>query len=796
MLSRLRLVGKFAVVGLLLCVPVAWLTFGYVSTAQADLEFTQRERHGVQLMRSLQPLFLSEITAAYPPGQSRASQTATARAAIERFGDERLSGLWEEYSTDVTSRSRATRVNQLLSLMVKVADQSNLTLDPELDSFYLMDATQIRLPQLIATARRLNANSTVSSTDLWASQRELLRVTSDGLRTVAAGLSTASSVGTPALRAQLQYVFNDINSRAVTIDSALSGAEADGARADALLAVPSVELTHRWWTNLLQQLDLVLTDRIEAQRTTIDRFLVVAVTVVLSAGYLMLSLFSGLLRPLREMEHALERVGEGDLDVRVHEGGTDELALVASAINSTVAKVAAARIELQQRAWIDPITMLPNRHAFLRRLHDELAQQRPGELLAVWFIDLDHFKVINDTYGHRGGDIVLMKLAERLGALLPNGTFLARLSGDEFVALWSNFTDRNEPRRIADQVLSVVRQPVDLTSIDRLNASVDGACVGLAIHDGHSKITEDDLLATADLAMFQAKQSGRAQVCEFTEAMREDAQLRLRLRGDLQSALLHPEQWGLSPAYQPIIDISSSRLIGVEALARWNHPELGSISPVTFIPVAENSGAIIDLGRHMLNQACQDVRRWSLFEPQLHVSVNVSAQQLGGNELINHVGGALDQAGLDPAKLWLEITESMVMNNVDDAMTSIGRLRDLGVALSIDDFGTGYSSLAYLQNIEATALKIDRSFVTPLSNPDPTRDVNIVRAMVDLAHHLDLMVIAEGIENIRQLDTLRAVGCDCAQGFLIARPMPAGALGSQLESRANSATWDFAPLLR
>jgi diguanylate cyclase (GGDEF)-like protein len=795
LLSRLRLVGKFAVVGLLLCIPVAWLTMGYVSTAESGIKFAQRERQGVMVMRAVQPLFLAEVTGIYPPGSTRQALSDELSRVLKRFDDPGLTASWKSFSDNRAGRNRALNVETLIDLIIKVGDQSNLTLDPKLDSFYLMDATQSRLPRLIATTRRLNSSSTVSSSNLWASQRELLRVTSDDLHSISSGLTTAADAGSSSLRAQLRQVSSDMAGRVTTIEQALVGPDSSTARANALFSVPSIELSNRWWTTLLQQLDLVLADRVDAQQLTIDRFLVVATLVVSIAGYLLLSLFSGLLRPLREMEHALERVGEGDLDVRVREGGTDELANVAAAINTTVAKVAAARVELEHRAWIDPITMLPNRHAFLRRLHDELAQQRPGELLALWFVDLDHFKVINDTYGHRGGDLVLAKLAERLRSRLPNGSFLARLSGDEFVAVWSNFADEHEPRRIADDLLNLVREPVDLSAIERGSATVDGACIGLAMHDGRTRVTEDDMLATADLAMFHAKKNGRAQVCEFSEAMRADAHLRLRLRGDLQKALLHPTAWGLSPAYQPIIDISTSRLIGVEALARWNHPELGFISPVQFIPVAEDSGAIMDLGRHMLNQACDDVRRWAVLEPQLHVSVNVSAQQLGGGELINHVGGALDRAGLDPHSLWLEITESMVMSNVDDSITTIGRLRDLGVALSIDDFGTGYSSLAYLQKLEATALKIDRSFVTPLSNPDATRDVNIVRAMVDLAHHLDLIVIAEGIEDITQLDTLRSIGCDCAQGFLIARPMAAGALGSQIEARGDSGLWTHATVL-
>jgi diguanylate cyclase len=360
---------------------------------------------------------------------------------------------------------------------------------------------------------------------------------------------------------------------------------------------------------------------------------------------------------------------------------------------------------------------------------------------------------------------------------------VSRLAGDEFAIIWPGVKEEELARQMARRALAMLKQPVELPDGTKTRHLGDGASIGLALNSGRHRINAEDLLSSADIAMYEAKLHGRGQVCEFTDELRDAVGTRLRLRADLREAIADPVRWGLHVRYQPIIEVRTRRLLGAESLARWEHPELGNISPVVFIPIAEDAGLIAPLGRFVMDQAAQALADWNQRSSGLHVAVNISALHLSEGTLRQDVERVLDRAGIEASGLWLELTESTVMSDPDGSRALLAEMRSIGVGLSIDDFGTGYSSLAYLHDIQATALKVDQSFIHRLMSDDRHRAEQIVRVMVDLAHSLDLVVIAEGIENMRQLEFLDQLGCDAAQGFLIGKPMSQSDLAMRLEPK-------------
>jgi diguanylate cyclase (GGDEF)-like protein/PAS domain S-box-containing protein len=426
----------------------------------------------------------------------------------------------------------------------------------------------------------------------------------------------------------------------------------------------------------------------------------------------------------------------------------------------------AAAAALWHEARHDSLTGLANRAHVLERLTEALADaQVTGEPVAVVFLDLDHFKVVNDSLGHGAGDEVLRTVSSRLEATSRRGDVVARLGGDEFVVV-ARGTDGEAADRLATRIRVAIGRPIKV--VDR--RIVVHASAGIALSDGSGALTAEDMLRDADVAMYQAKAHGRDKHELFDATLRARALRRLQLEEDLRAALRGDDLW---LAFQPVVSLEADgqRAIGVEALMRWTHATYGPVSPAEFIPIAEESGQIVELGRRALELACRQTARWRAAHPQLadlHVAVNLSARQLSDPELIATVAVELAAAGLPADALWLEITESMLMEDVEAAVAALGALRDLGVHLSIDDFGTGYSSLAYLTRFPVDALKIDRSFVENMSRD--AEDEVVVTSVIALAHTLRLDVVAEGVETLAQLTMLTEFGCDAAQGFHLGRP--------------------------
>ncbi|TXH30571.1 MAG: EAL domain-containing protein [Actinobacteria bacterium] len=414
----------------------------------------------------------------------------------------------------------------------------------------------------------------------------------------------------------------------------------------------------------------------------------------------------------------------------------------------------------------DPLTGLPNRVLLNDRIEQALARSsRMRGMVVVMFLDLDLFKVVNDSLGHHAGDALLIDVAQRLKSAVRSGDTLARFGGDEFVVMCEDVTE-DEVNAIADRITSSLRQ--SFTSDDR-NVTVT-ASIGVAVATANS--TPQTLLRDADVAMYRAKEHGRNQVVMFDEAMHEQANERLLDAVGLRRALEHDE---FRVVYQPILDIATGRTIGMEALIRWEDPERGLVPPGMFIPAAEETGLIAPIGEWVLDVALSDVKDWhdEFGLNDIWVAVNISSRQLLSPTLVDEVQRSLYEAGVPASCLQLEITESAVMTDLAPVLDVLAQLRRLGVSLAVDDFGTGYSSLAYLKRLPVTTLKIDRAFVSGLGGIEDAFDRPIVDAIIKMAQSLGLDVIAEGVETPGQLDALSDLGGQFAQGFLWARPMTA-----------------------
>jgi diguanylate cyclase (GGDEF)-like protein/PAS domain S-box-containing protein len=434
--------------------------------------------------------------------------------------------------------------------------------------------------------------------------------------------------------------------------------------------------------------------------------------------------------------------------------------------------------QLVHDALHDVLTGLPNRALFLDRVSGALARvrRRPGQLVAVLFLDVDRFKLLNDSLGHAAGDDFLVKMARLLQTAVRPGDTVARLGGDEFTLLLEDISEGADATRIAERIQDSLKEPFDLGGHE-VFATVS---TGIALST-RNYTRGEDLLRDADTAMYQAKADGKARYQIFDTSMHNRAMQLLALESELRRAV-DGQKFRLH--YQPIVDIDTGSIVGLEALARWDHSERGLVSPVEFVSLAEETGLIFGIGEWSLRQACTDMQAWLERWPlDLHLNVNVSAKQFSQPNLVDRVAAILAESGLDPRRLKLEITESAIMRDAESAIAMLGRLTQLGARVCIDDFGTGYSSLSYLLRFPADTLKIDRSFVSALGSGQ--RNAQIVGTIVSLGSSLGMEVVAEGVETEVQRRQLQAVGCRFAQGFLFSRPMDREQTGAALAEEAS-----------
>ncbi|TDV60626.1 phosphodiesterase DibA [Pseudomonas sp. LP_7_YM] len=435
------------------------------------------------------------------------------------------------------------------------------------------------------------------------------------------------------------------------------------------------------------------------------------------------------------------------------------------AVFSDISTIKHSERELAYLAHYDALTSLPNRLLFTDRAEQaQTHARRSKQNLALLLIDLDHFKHINDSLGHNVGDEVLKAVSERLNSLLEKGLTLARLGGDEFAVLVENPHQPVQAAELAQGVLEALHEPFVIDSQPLFLS----ASIGISVFP-HDALSAEQLLRNADAALFLAKSQGRERYALYTEELTAHARRRVELASELRRAIVQGE---LRVFYQPIHNLRTRRIEGVEALVRWQHPQHGMVSPGEFIPIAEQSGLIADIDHWVLTEACQQMRQWLEGGVQASfVAVNVSSRLFGRGDLDRRVAQVLDETGLAPGYLELEVTESAVMDDPERAIEQMHRLRELGLKLSIDDFGTGYSSLLRLKRMPVQTLKIDQGFVAGL--PEDDDDIAIVRAIIALARSMGMRVLAEGIEQADQAEFLLQNQCELGQGYWFARPMPA-----------------------
>jgi diguanylate cyclase (GGDEF)-like protein len=425
---------------------------------------------------------------------------------------------------------------------------------------------------------------------------------------------------------------------------------------------------------------------------------------------------------------------------------------------------------IRHQALHDPLTGLPNRALLRDRLEHALSRTaRTGGQVGVVYLDLDQFKVINDSLGHETGDALLQLVAPRLASELRSADTLARLGGDEFVVLCDDAEDPAGPLRLAQRLVAVFEEPFELDG----DALFVGASAGVALSGPGA--TPRSLLRDADAAMYQAKALGRGRCELFDDELRQQVLGRLRIETSLRNALPAGE---LRLVFQPIVDLYTGETVETEALLRWHSAEHGFVSPADFIPVAEDTGLIVPIGAWVLADACRSAAAWRTAGSTAGVSVNLSPRQLAQPDLVAHVERVLAETGLAPGALTLEITESTLLGGGDRPLQVLDELKDLGIRLALDDFGTGYSSLAYLTRLPLDELKLDRAFIARLE--PGSQETEVTAAIMEMASAMHLQVVAEGVETPEHLEMLQALGCPLGQGFYFARPLPPADLEQHL----------------
>ncbi|MGI9147643.1 MAG: putative bifunctional diguanylate cyclase/phosphodiesterase [Chloroflexota bacterium] len=487
----------------------------------------------------------------------------------------------------------------------------------------------------------------------------------------------------------------------------------------------------------------------------------------------------------RSVRRVIDAMSSGDLQRRTGIDRHDEIGELgrefdhmADRLEASMAEAQSMAGQLRQQAFHDALTGLGNRALLMQRVEQALHRSsQAGGWVGLLFIDLDRFKVINDSLGHAAGDQLLIEVSQRLLGCLRPGDTVARLGGDEFTVLLDPLHRASEAIAVADRILSALKRPIPLDG----RQTYASASIGIACAEGaHTNPAE--LLRDADIALYRAKAAGKGRYAVFDAQLETTALQQLDSETALRGAL---ERGEFRVHYQPIVALKTGAVVNLEALVRWCHPERGLVPPGDFIPLAEETGLIVPIGQWVLEEACRRVSTWQReFGPQLGLSVNLSGRQFQHPELVDDIRRALSSAGLPPRALTLEITESVVMRDPEAAVGTLLTLHDLGIRLAVDDFGTGYSSLSYLKRFAVDTLKIDRSFVDGLGK-DGT-DTAIVRSIIALGQALGMTIIAEGIETPAQRAHLMRMRCEHGQGFLFARPLESEQLVQLLESEGGA----------
>jgi diguanylate cyclase (GGDEF)-like protein len=780
--SRLRTSARLAVVVGLLLVPTAFANWAFTSVIGGQVAFTAHERDGVVVLRPA----LTALAATVGGGPA---DLAAVKSAVLAHPELRLDVQWTAVTSAAgalgegagTPATRLALASSLVGLITQVGNTSNLILDPDLDSFYLMDTVVVQLPRALLATGSAGGPAGNITVAVQAVRAGTISGTADAIRSdLDTSTKNTSAAGLRAKLVNAAALATRLSSHAKRVTDTLADARpvAVDPGPVAVAAAAAVDPT----VNALDDLLTTRSRRLTTQRTW---------TLALSLSALTLACwFSAAFwwrnrRDVHQIVAGVSAIAEDDLRSHPLPGGRDEFGDIARAV--TVARQALQEAQTRQRgledalthqAFHDSLTGMANRALFTSRAEDALARQdETGSTVAVLLLDLDDFKIVNDTWGHGVGDELLVAVAERIGGVMRPGDLAARLGGDEFAILVED-ADRAEVREVAGRLLAALGEPFHLHGA----ATRIGACIGLAFNASERKTRIDlvELLRRSDLALYSGKKQGKNRVVEFHQELHTEMVRRIGVQADLQSALEREE---LILHYQPIVGLETGQIIGVEALVRWQHPTRGLVMPVDFIPLAEDTGLIVPLGTWVMHTACAQLARWSAQYPAipLRMSVNVSSNQVKEGDLTSIVQGNLLRHAIPATSLMLEITEGVLLREDTTALTTLTELRALGVRIAIDDFGTGYSSLGYLQRFPIDLLKIDRSFVIGLAT-DNFREGTPARTVIALAHGLELALVAEGIETPAQLAELRRLGCTHGQGYLFSPPRSADDLAHLLGS--------------
>lgn len=507
--------------------------------------------------------------------------------------------------------------------------------------------------------------------------------------------------------------------------------------------------------------------------TVIRMFFITALLAIGGAIFFSRYKTAYIMRFFEKMNQQTDEIAAGDYKAVVSYGHFEEFNQLADRFNQMVSNIGDRDEKLKRMAYLDSLTGLANRMSFKEFL-TELTQVKEGrEKSAILFLDLDNFKWINDTYGHSFGDEVLKVISNKLSECMNEGDFIARLGGDEFVLTLVNFKDKSAVEGFLENLINVFRFPIHVHGYTLYSQM----SIGVAIYPDDSE-NVDDLLKVADTAMYYAKEHGKNNYQFYNRDMLEGLQRKVTIEKALRTALDKKE---FELYYQPLIELRTGRIRGFEALLRWNSEELGFVPPLEFIGIAEETGLIIAIGKWVMETACKKVAEWNgLHGTELIISVNVSALQLRNKDFINVVQEAIDDNGINPEELEIEITESVFIDSFEETSNILGKIQSLGVSISLDDFGTGYSSLSYLRKLPINTIKIDKSFISDVLYN--SRSKSLLETIILLAKKLQLSVVAEGIEDQNQLDHLLEYHCDYVQGYLFSKPISSSAVNQYYEN--------------
>jgi diguanylate cyclase (GGDEF)-like protein len=516
-----------------------------------------------------------------------------------------------------------------------------------------------------------------------------------------------------------------------------------------------------------------------AEREVLYLIAAAGIIVVLLVTFFGLGIAARITQPLRDLKSSLERVAAQDYGARVAVTSRDEIGLLGLAFNKMAVDLSVAAKRAEYLAYYDGLTTRPNRNMFSKLLNQAIRlARRDRKQLAVLFVDLDRFKNINDTLGHDAGDLLLQEVGKRLRGCLRESDTVARLGGDEFVVLLPALDDAADVEVVAHKILAATSKSfVALGQEVRVTASVG---VSTYPKDGDD---EQSLMKNADIAMYQAKEDGKNNFRFYSAEMNTNSFERLALESSLRRALEHGE---FQLHYQPKIDARSGRIAGIEALLRWQHPELGMVAPMKFIPIAEETGLIVAIGKWVLETGCTQNVAWQRKGlPRLRMAVNLSRRQFSDEGLLRNLTSILEDTGMSPDLLELEITESTLMHDIDKAMCTLKAFRNMGIHVAIDNFGAGYLSLSNVRQFSVDTVKIDGSFIRDLSNH--AENAAIVEAIIAMGRTLSLTVVAEGVETKAQADFLRERACDEFQGFHFSKAVTADRFAELLEAQTTMA---------